>query len=83
MLRCMFVEREGDDMVEEYRYTASIAIDSTVYDVDVNKSIFDDARRIWMFGKLIYSAFPQDFINHDRSLPMVIDTEPSAQSADV
>ena len=60
-------------MVEEFRYTASIAIDSTVYDVDVHKSIFDDARRIWMFGKLIYSVFPQDFINHDRSLPMVID----------
>jgi hypothetical protein len=92
VLRAVLVEREGNDVVDiiqaelnisgdVYSYCSTFSTDDE--EVRTRHSIFDNARRVWMFGKLIYSIFPQDFINHDRSLPMVIDTESAAQPSDV
>ena len=61
-----------------YSYTGVFSMDETSQ--RSRSCIFDDARRVWVNGKLLYSEFPQDWINDDRSLPVVIAADKTANS---
>jgi hypothetical protein len=58
-------------VVTDYTYSAAFVVnDKPRY---VSACLIDNARRIFLDGKLFYSERLQDWLNDDRSLPVVID----------
>ena len=72
MLSALFSKRTRNHMVGDYTYSAAFVINEKPR--YVSACLIDNARRIFLDGKLFYSELLQDFINDDRSLPVVIPT---------
>lgn len=76
VLRVLSEPGEGDNVVSDYTYSAAFIVDDEPRTVDF--SLFDNARRIWFDGKLFYSECLHDWLNDDRSLPVVIAADKTA-----
>ena len=79
MLCPLFEQGEGDNVVD-YSCCATFAIDDESVNPRDRLSIFDNSSRVWLDGKLFYSKVLQDWLNDDRSLPVVIAADKTANS---